>query len=403
MRVITFKRSVNRIRTATFFHPGVPYLVSEQTYRETQEAKRYSGFDLFHDVEEFVPQNWQYDPGKPGPRSLLILNFGKIGDTLWLTALIRKIKKLHPTTEITVISEYDELFFFNRDVKGVRFEPFIMTSLEEYDAYLIMDEVVAGRRDWGQGSSYELLFEAANVPLEDGDGKPYMKLVEADMLNAFSHILRPEDGEQFTTVYHLILGLEASTHLRNLPARKWVEIARFYANKYGKDNPEFKIYGLSASEGPGGAIQSALVEAGIPGYVPLHSRLDLRHVAALMVNAMGVISVDSMYVHMAAAFDTPCVAIMANVPPHVRTMTYPMCVPVWKRAACTYAPCFSKRSSFHYRSHDIIEILPCYTPSRTTCDVMEAVKLEDVTTAFSQALYLRHQFDQHEIRTLPVA
>lgn len=216
MKLVTFSHDITRVKFATYFYPNVTYVLSENMLRELKERIVSSGFDVFKSIEEFKPNNWQYPQEA---KRLLVYITGKIGDALWSTALLRTIKSLSPETKITVVSQYDELFYNNKNISGIRFEPLLYSALEEFDAYLILDEVVASRRDWGQPNCYELLFEAANVPFEMSDGIPTLNLKQEDEWGAWGKIYPVGADGVDTTEFHIVLGLHSSSEVRDVPPK----------------------------------------------------------------------------------------------------------------------------------------------------------------------------------------
>jgi ADP-heptose:LPS heptosyltransferase len=84
-----------------------------------------------------------------------------------------------------------------------------------------------------------------------------------------------------------------------------------------------------------------------------------------------VVSPDSMMVHVAGAFGTPCVGMWGPVAPERRTCYYKGHHPIFHREFCPHCPCFVYSAAF-----------PKYCPprpsTRTTCDVLAGISPEEV-------------------------
>jgi ADP-heptose:LPS heptosyltransferase len=98
---------------------------------------------------------------------------------------------------------------------------------------------------------------------------------------------------------------------------------------------------------------------------------NLRELWALTEHVSVVVSPDSMMVHVAGAFGTPCVGMWGPVAPERRTCYYKGHHPIFHREFCPHCPCFVYSAAF-----------PKYCPprpsTRTTCDVLAGISPEEV-------------------------
>lgn len=98
---------------------------------------------------------------------------------------------------------------------------------------------------------------------------------------------------------------------------------------------------------------------------------NLRELWALTERVNVVVSPDSMMVHVAGAFGTPCVGLWGPVSPDRRTSYYQNHHPIYHKEFCPHSPCFVYAANF-----------PKYCPprpsARTTCDVLAGISPEEV-------------------------
>ncbi len=100
--------------------------------------------------------------------------------------------------------------------------------------------------------------------------------------------------------------------------------------------------------------------------------LPLRSAFALASACDAIIAPDSSFVHLAAAFDIPCVALYGPIDGHVRTMHYPKCkyVDVRKKLGCM--PCWRN------------EQIPCKLTNMRASVCMADISIEEVLTALNE-------------------
>lgn len=392
MQTVTIGPDIVRTDNGRSFYPGQTYLISNETLRSMRDAELSTGFSLALSATNVI-SNWHY----PQPaHSLLIWNTGRIGDQLWTTALIRAIKRRMPHVKIDVVVSGGqwEIWYCNKDIRGMREQPVPAAAIDDYDAVLFLDNVVADRTDKDQPNCYELLFQHTGITdYEESELRPHVHLTLEDERGAYQTIAKKDDDNYaFATQNHFILGLHSSSRSRNMPAPKWNAIIR-QLEQLLAEAPDIKIYGISQNDF-GGQLQGEIAKHKFSRYVELHNRLSFRQLAAMVRVARCVVSVDSMLVHLAAAFNTPCVPLMSTVPSEQRVGTYPFAVPLRAGEACPFAAeCYWKYDGFRHRMSEDSLFAKCYTPQRTTCDILRAIKPADVISNMNLAIGRRIQFD----------
>jgi hypothetical protein len=106
---------------------------------------------------------------------------------------------------------------------------------------------------------------------------------------------------------------------------------------------------------------------------------NLRELWALTEHVSVVVAPDSMMVHAAGMFGTPCVGMWGPVAPDNRVKYYKNHTALWHREFCIHAPCFCYSNTF-----------PKYCPprpqGRTTCDVLAGIAPAEVAEAVKKTM-----------------
>jgi ADP-heptose:LPS heptosyltransferase len=102
--------------------------------------------------------------------------------------------------------------------------------------------------------------------------------------------------------------------------------------------------------------------------------LPMRWAFALASACDAIIAPDSAFVHLAAAFDIPCVALYGPIDGHVRTKHYPKCKPLDARMKLGCMPC--------WRNEDI----PCKLTNMRASVCMVDISIKEITQALTEIL-----------------
>ncbi len=102
--------------------------------------------------------------------------------------------------------------------------------------------------------------------------------------------------------------------------------------------------------------------------------LPMRRAFALAAACDAIIAPDSSFVHLAAAFDLPCVALFGPIDGHLRTKHYPQCKPldVKKKLGCT--PCWRN------------EQIPCKLTNMRASVCMVDISIDEIFNALTAVL-----------------
>lgn len=393
MKLVTIGKDCLEFRGAGQLTPGEEYIFPEAVYQALREQERSSGHQIIESVTDY---NVEFDRGVEGmlDPKILVYNTGKIGDQLWTSALIREIKRRSPRCSIDVVDTgaTDILWQTNSDVRSVRLWPIPFKLLGHYDACLFFDETVANQMDASQKNCYETLFDVAGINVPQ-NVRPIVRPLFEHEISIYSQMLGPdENGMVLRTRGHFVVGLHSSSHARNLPDERIIEFVSTLAAQ-----TKNKIYLLGYGES-----KAATVLAQLPNVIIANGALNLLQIAALCRYASCVISPDSMLVHMTASQEAPCVALMSTVPPQYRVSTYPFCVPIYQPRACKFDSCFYKWPDFRYQMGEISETSKCYTPERTTCDIMASVTTPQIFEAINMAIRRKMDRGGYDQSDLPI-
>jgi hypothetical protein len=107
--------------------------------------------------------------------------------------------------------------------------------------------------------------------------------------------------------------------------------------------------------------------------IQLYNAPNLRELWALAMRAKVIVAPDSMMIHVAGCMELPCVGLWGLASPGNRTRYYKNHLPIWKREACPFSPCFGYSATF-----------PRYCPprpNRVVCECLAAISPEDLITA----------------------
>ncbi len=109
------------------------------------------------------------------------------------------------------------------------------------------------------------------------------------------------------------------------------------------------------------------------------SGMPMRKAFALAAACNAIVAPDSAFVHLAAAFDIPCVALYGPVDGEIRTMHYPKCtyLDVRKKLGCM--PCWRN------------DKIPCKLTNMRTSVCMADISINDIHNALNEALLKEHR------------
>lgn len=265
-------------------------------------------------------------------KRLLVARYGGGGDLMFITGIVRELKRRWPEARIDVICDRKWHFIWttNRDVRVMSYTSyrggsyFTAAEVEAHD-FLLTFEGVIEADPAPRGNAFDLFFERAGidpatVPTENK--RPHWTPARGDAKKA-RRLLRGLDLGDRPTV---AVQWRSNSPIRTYPPEPLWAVCRELADA----GHEVLILGRER-EVPrwarGGHIHR-LAETG--------ARIEV--LAALAAEVDLLLGPDSFFVHLAAAVGTPSVALYGPFTAESRVKYYPRCTALEATADC--APCF---------------------------------------------------------------
>ncbi len=312
-------------------------------------------------------RNWKkLDWSNLDHKSVLIIRHGGIGDILFISPFIKKIKIKSPTTHVTFMTRinYHEL---TKDIKHIdktinHAWPNVF-ALFVHDYILFLDNSIEKDPDAEKKNVYDLFAEKYFFqPLSDIEKCPVLSAHSANTLGSINNWntkitigLQLKSGSPIRTPSQEFWLRTASDLLQIFPNALIVLIAEHreesssqtLLDKIHNLHPRARIYNF------------ATYSRSIKDLTNLINRLDL------------VIAPDSSVIHIAAAFHTPAIGIYGPFPGALRTKYYPDNITLDAPVQC--GPCFTHGHSPCKKLHNDGHSSACFDhiPS---ADITEAAK-----------------------------
>jgi ADP-heptose:LPS heptosyltransferase len=276
-----------------------------------------------HPIEEHYRK---YEGQDLTGKSLLLCRSGGYGDLLFLSPLIRHLRKKYDC-KISVITapRYAEVFFDNPDVNQVWALPFPTLQFIEYDYHLHFEGTIEASKD-AQAHAVDVFAAHAGVELGIGEKTPIFNVAEKSW-KAARNFLRNELQIPWKKKM-VAIQPKASAILRSIPPTNLAAICRKLTEKGilvlmlgAKDDfpDECKMEGVFDLCG---AIPSIAMSVAVLSHCHL------------------LIAPDSAMTHFAAAIGKPTIALYGPFPGEIRTKYYPRCVTIEPPAeSCDKMPC----------------------------------------------------------------
>lgn len=278
-----------------------------------------------------------------------------MGDAACHTALVCAFKNKFPDATIRV--------FCHPSCAGVWFlNPFIeyrcaramrptKEALDDCDIWLLGDSVVYKLTGSDQPNIYSVLSDHFQIPLALNQQRPFMFVsseetaaLDAKLKNFGLNIL-----EEATMIFAPI----ATRVNRCWPDRHWKELVHQIQREMG-----FRV--LALGDRASASKLSILAET----CAVLCGALTPREMVVLTHQADRVITVDTSFLHFAAAFEVPTVSLFGAFTPKSRASTYPYSHNIWLKDSCANAGC-------SYHDHGFPEGLCPHKEEQQACQPMD--------------------------------
>ena len=298
-------------------------------------------------------------------KKLLIVNYvAGCGDALFVTSVIKAIKKVNPKIIIDLYGNVPSISVFqnNPDVREIFFHPklsarYISALFDEYDE--VLDTTIVKRNvrsEWV--NVYDLLFEHAGVT--EGEKRPYL-YVSTKEKELLTREIKSRYDVDIGKEKIAIVETHASSDIRSWRVENGVELGRRLVQK------GYKVFLTGQRKTNMGKEEVGIYD--------LFKQVDFRAALSLISFASLVVGPDSYSYHAAAAFNVPSVPIFSSFDPYNRMKYYNKCYPVYKPYKC--GPCFchtlNEDCPTKYLKEKIVPGSSVCMDSITVDEVMEVV------------------------------
>ncbi|MCD6309892.1 MAG: glycosyltransferase family 9 protein [Candidatus Eremiobacteraeota bacterium] len=257
--------------------------------------------------------------GKLNPKGLfLIIRGGELGDVIMTTPALRALHKKYPGMEIKYITRIHRALWHNPNVNQILpwDEPFdCYTHILKADRILDLRGTIEKEREI---PTIPYLAELGGIELQDGIPDFYLSGSEERWAENFF--------KSNNLFMEKVISLQAGA---NSPTRCWPwEYVRELARLLLDDSWVILL------------LDNKKRELELPGMFNLTGKTSVGMAGALIKRSSIHIGPDSSFLHIAAAFDVPCIGIFSVIPPELRIATYPRARGIMAKTKCS--PCFDQ-------------------------------------------------------------
>jgi len=280
------------------------------------------------------------------PKTALFIHHGGVGDVLFMTPAIKWFHKQYPNCMITVSSSARgaDVFMNNTDLTLLNIEEtkqvYHNISTDEYDMVFCFDGEITLNPFAQLYNVYDIFLDCVGAPINemsDEEKNPTLYVTDKEM-KVFKKNLKKIYKIDMNKEKFVVLQYETSSMLRNLEIPKMIQLAREIVEKYGYyvimigDKSIYKYYqekkcsscGKIVDLNVGPRIHYTIVrceECGnkigfdskvfddIDKKIIFPDQLILREIILFIKNCEFVVGLDSCCVHIAGAFDKPCLGL----------------------------------------------------------------------------------------------
>lgn len=266
-------------------------------------------------------------------KRLLIWRGGGFGDLMFLQPIIKHIKKLYPTCQITTASypRFVPIYAdFPKDlITNVLPVPFSTKFLYDNHYHLTFEGAIERCIEAQNLNVYDLFSKVAGFDIDFTDNYYKLELCPNEkIMEKFKHNL-PEN--------FVIVQMRASSPIRMMSEDKWANIIRRIIDLGKKviflDKPDLHSYYLHFRDKYNLDKNKILSRC--------QDCVNINHGIAIMSKSDGVIAIDSAFTHIGVALNKPVVGIYGSFKGWLRMKYYDNAD--WvdaKEMVCTHQPCF---------------------------------------------------------------
>jgi len=256
-------------------------------------------------------------------KTILMVRAGGYGDLLFLTPLIRKLKRLYPSCRIAFATMGDNTMVFsgNPDILRYYSYPIPLPAFESADFHILFENTLEMSKD-PELHAVDLFAAHAHVSLNFDEKIPIYSpspaRVEAVRLRLIEKGIRPD-------VPWIAVQPAASSPIRTYPEHLMAKVIEKLVHCGNAVLVLGKKGNFPKKARQGGVFDLCGAFDGMADSV------------AALASCRALVAPDSSLTHFAAAIGIPTVALYGPFPGAVRTKYYPRCVTLEAKADCV--PC----------------------------------------------------------------
>ena len=295
-----------------------PHVLSDEILQQLQAS--HFGKHI-QEVRDLEPK--PYHGQDLSQKTLLISRTGGFGDILFITPVIRELRRRFASCRIEFAcpQSYQMIFSGNPDVQRMHGLPFPLEAYERADYHLEFRGTIEASSD-PDLHAVDLFAQHAGIELPPTAKVPIYEASPARVSAARIRLI------QFGVPGNLpwiAVQAKASSPIRSYPESLTTKLLK----KLVKRGYVALVFGTKGNFPKGARMR---------GVVDLTGRMTMSDSVAAMACCEALIGPDSSLVHFAAAIGLPTVALYGPFPGSVRTRYYTRCITLEAKAPC--APCF---------------------------------------------------------------
>lgn len=301
-------------------------------------------------------------------KQVLFIRFGGVGDDLIITPILKAFKKKYPNVKVFFQSRFPqgEVLLYNSDIDE------FSTPMKHNTGHFIgqYDQVydLTHSIEWNSESEYrdvkEITSEIVNIPIKDY--RPKINLLKEEIEVAKGILLKNNINFKINKI--IGIQVEASSGIRTLPIR----FSKILANRLVKENTKVIFLGKEAKSIMGynfikcgkckkeklifmdtkkdieikcGKCKNIIRYSRNKNIVSLVGKLKIREYLSIARLCDLIISPDTGMIHIAQAFNIPCIGLYSSFDYRTRVNYYDNLEVVQLSYPC--APCFQHGVNCH--------------------------------------------------------
>lgn len=370
MRILTFYEAFqvqfgkSSSQMTVSFRPNTPYVFGLPQEHAIRDNERFKANIMRTARAESRLKNFHVDCAQSSrTKNVLIYNgSGGFGDQLMTIPLTLILTNMGWNTHVLVDPGNEACWNNIPWVKSIQYCPIELSSLNLFEHTALFDTVCNADELPDQDHPLDRMLHKIGIDPKTVDPKlknvrPYLSTQEMDHAAQFDRVglIQFASAAALRSVSPGTIISAAITAANDHPGIKWLllhdychaEVVKKYVSSLGT----------------------------MPANLELYTAKNIRHLWSLAEKAAVVVAPDSLMIHLAGSFGTPCVGLWGPTSPSSRVAYYANHRPIWKSSTCHLAPCFSCSQDF-----------PRFCPSPGHCGVLGSITVEDIRRAIKNVL-----------------